>query len=300
MILPVAFAALEIASPGCPDPARVEAHVRALLPVGGAQAVTARVTIATGPGGLRIALQGETVGRAFEREIPAASSCDERAEAAAVVVATWLAELHPELLEAPVVARPPSAPPPPRMVRARAAAPASAAPLALSAGVGGGAAFTGADGAAAAGLVAHAAAFRGALGAGLALAGAGPRTVSVAAGEARWLRLSGALGPRQRLGRGAIALELRQELALAWVRAQGRALDAPRADAAFGLGAGGGARLLLRVGALSPWIDLGVARFFAPGRVRITYLPDGERATAPLPRWQALVALGVGVGRGDR
>jgi hypothetical protein len=110
----------------CPAPVDVETRVRAILHLSPEQELNEGFAVERHEAGLYVALRGADSSLIGERTLPTAGSCDELAQAAAVVLAAWLSDVHPDFAGAlpspppeppppppPEPAKPPSPPPPP-------------------------------------------------------------------------------------------------------------------------------------------------------------------------------------------
>jgi hypothetical protein len=302
----VALLAAAIAVRGessCPAAGDVEARVRALLPASAADARNAagvEARLERSPGRLRIALLRPDGALAGERIIEGDHGCDELAEAAAVVVASWASDeraaLDPPAL--PVVPSLAARPAPAAAAVAAPAAPPARPALELGGGVG--ASLAGA--AAPAGLLSAS----WAPGTGRRVAArltgllTGTRDLTLPGGSARWRRWSLALGPELRGGAGRLdgrlELEPHAALAAAWLVVEGRGFQQAQRHGSLVAGAEAGLRLGLRGGRLRPLRPfLELAGCWWPGRSVAYQAPDS--AETVLPAFELFMTLGIALVR---
>jgi hypothetical protein len=265
----------------CPSPAAVGERLSALLPPAdtGARDVA---RIEPEGSGVRITLRRADGSAAGTRTLAGEHTCDELAEAAAVIIAAWQND---------GAARDPlPAPPPPPRPAVRAPAPARAPPpVRWQIGAGAGGAAAGTTLAPAALIDGGLAPAGGPLGAGLRASISGNRTIELNGGSARWRRALATLGPRLRLERATLAFQADAGAGISWLALEGVGFaQGQRHDAAlFGLAAG--LRAAWRRPGFEPWIDAGVALW--PRATELFQLPDGYSTT--LPRLELLLTLGV-------
>lgn len=281
----------------CPTPAEVAARVATLLPAGAgtAQADVARIEVEAGT--MRVTLtrsDGATLG---ERAIDGTFPCADLAEAAAVVLATWESDVHPEYRAAPP---PHPAPTEPPVVAVTAPPPAPRAPAAfdLGAAVAGSLAPSPAGGAAPAlgALAVGSWTPSGRLGLRGALQWTAERELELGAGAVRWRRATAALGPQLRFTSPDTrwALDLHADGLAAWLTAGGAGFTRDRQGDSFDPGLGAGVRALWfgRRG-LVPWLELAGAGWL---RSQTAFATPGVDAVA-LPRLETTLALGLSFGR---
>ncbi len=260
-------------SSGCPTPQQVADALAPLLPDGRTVARPDRARLAPADGALEVELVDAAGARLGLRRVMANASCADLAGAAAVIVATWEAELHPGLT-APL-SLPASAPP---------------RPLAWEVAAG----LTGFyDGVApAAGASVEASLGRPGLAARVAVSGELPREAPLGPGRVAWTRPALSLGARWRFARGRLRIDLYAEAIAALLVVGGRGFDTPHQDYDFDPGLGGGARLALRFGRVAPWVGVGV-RGWLRRQTAVTPEPTGS---LDLPRIEGSLSLGVAVG----
>jgi hypothetical protein len=291
--------ALQVQGTGsCPAPGQVEEKLAPLLPLDFASTSSDQATIAAeADGTLSVSLaraDGKTVAR---RRLPPAATCSEQAETAAVALAVWEAQIHPEIslrLDRLAASPPPprAAPPPPagsEVVLRPAGAHGPARPLDLGLG----AAVLGdwqpgsiAPGARLEALLGRAgAAWR----ARLSVAGLGAHVDSLPPGQARWWRLYFALGGDYafRFGhRWDLALGAAGVVGVATVEGTGFTSD--RTARTTDLGVESMLRIDLRVGAVRPWAGLALLTWLR----RQTLDVSGTSASLALPRAEPMIAVG--------
>jgi len=110
LLVPVLLAFVSLVEgESCPAPVDVEARVRTILHLSPEQQLTEGFAVERHEAGLYVALRSADSTLIGERTLPTAGSCDELAQAAAVVLAAWLTDVHPDFAGA----LPPPEPPPP-------------------------------------------------------------------------------------------------------------------------------------------------------------------------------------------
>jgi hypothetical protein len=288
---------------GCPTPAEVAARVAALLPAveRNEPADVAHIEIAGDRMHVTLAQpDGTPLG---ERDIDARFPCADLAQAAAVVIATWESDVHPEFRPpAPPPPAPPPAPAAPPVAVVAPPAPPAAAAYDLGAGLAGSLAPSSQGAGPALGTLAVGSWTPGARGLGgrAAVAWTADRELELGAGNVRWRRLTAALGPQVRFGTPATrwALDLHVEGLAAWLTAAGGGFTNDHRGDTFDPGVGAGARVLWfgdRAGdrTVLAWLEVMGAgwlrrqtAFATPGVVNVT-----------LPRFEAGLALGLAFGK---
>ena len=305
----------------CPTAAEVAARVATLLTPGGRAGDPDIVAVRDDGAGLRLTLErpdGSIIG---QRVLDAAHPCADLASAAAVIVATWESDVHPEFLQAlpqvstaaaPADASPPAVPvlppalapalpPGPELPPVTAARPpvvraGSSSRLALDLGGGVfGSLAPGADSIGAApGLLVHVALSpwgRG-LGARLALLYPGERQVDLPPGLAQWRRVALALGPQVRFAAyvPGWSWDVHADALLAWVQVRGVGFSSNLSSTGWDPGLGVGLRLLMGGStAAAPWVDLALAGWPRQQVVQLAEDPPGR----PLPALEAQLAVGI-------
>lgn len=121
MLFPLwlAFEALAVGET-CPASVDVETRVRAILHLTAEQTLAESFLVERHESGLYVELRGVDANVIGQRTVPSAGSCDELAQAAAVVLAAWLTDVHPDFagalppppVEEPKPEEPPAEEPP--------------------------------------------------------------------------------------------------------------------------------------------------------------------------------------------
>jgi len=91
----------------CPAPADVEARVRDILHLPAGQKLTEGFVVERHEAGLYVELRSAESAVIGQRTLPAEGTCDELAQAAAVVLSAWLSDVHPDFAGALPAAEPP-------------------------------------------------------------------------------------------------------------------------------------------------------------------------------------------------
>ncbi len=234
MVAPLVFAFTSlVAGETCPAPVDVEARVRAILHLSAAQQLSEGFVVERHEAGLYVELRSADSTLIGQRTLPAEGSCDELAQAAAVVLSAWLSDAHPDFAGA-LPPGPPTEPEPattPEPVVAPKPAPAPAAPPApppratrsrrVKVGIGLGADLSDESFVPSAlvtlGLVPVASGFGigGFLGVTLS------RQLPLGPGQVAWRRWPLGIGPSFRVLTPNIGLELSAGPALAWLHLEG-------------------------------------------------------------------------------
>jgi len=282
----------------CPPPGDVRRHLSALLPMAsdaatGAVVHNARVSRVGEK--TRLELAGADGARIAERELDRSGSCDALAALAAVVIATWEADLDPRITDR-VNLPPPPRPATPAIVTASASAPSPPdAPVRFSLGVGLLAAVSGGQIAPGAKVIGSLAPGRGHLGLDVALSAVTTRSEAVGnlPGAANWRRAALAAGPRYRFGDAAAMLDLHVDALAALLLVEGVGLAETTSDTSLQIGASAGIRATRAWGNAAPWIGVDVLVW--PGHDRLEVA--GQTTTGVLPRLEVQLALGLSLGR---
>jgi hypothetical protein len=91
----------------CPAAETVDARMREILGISATTKLAERIEVSREDGSLRVTLRGEGDRVLGDRVLPGEGNCEELARVAAVVLATWYSDVHPEyvgLLPAPISA----------------------------------------------------------------------------------------------------------------------------------------------------------------------------------------------------
>jgi hypothetical protein len=279
----------------CPTADEVSTRVAELVPAVDTTTAPDLARIEEAGGVLRVSLQRPDGALVGTRDLSKTSSCAELAAAAAVVVAAWESDVHPEFGPSPpalpppefaapaaVVQAPPKPTPPPLAFEVGAALAGSVAPGAGSA-------------AAAAGglIVASARPSRRSVGLRVMLAGGTEREIPLGTRRVSWRRLVAGLGPELRLTSPAtpFALDLHAEALVASLSARGQGFTNNLNASSVDPGVSAGVRLVLGNRTVAPWLDLSLAGWLREQRAVSTV----DEVSVALPRVEAAVALGVSV-----
>jgi hypothetical protein len=281
----------------CPTAADVATRLGALLPARATDEAPDVARLELRGGVLLVTLarpDGSPIG---ERAIDRSFACADLASAAAVVVATWESDVHPEFRLASPPPPPPSATPPPVAPPVVTAVPASRRTAAswdlgaalsgsLAPGSGGTAPALGAL------VVGSWTPGGGRLGARLALSGVSERELPLGAEHVRWQHLAAALGPQIRLPLASApwVVDLHAEAVAGWLVASGQGFDKDLHDGSLDPGLGAGLRMLVKTtGRVVPWLEVSTTGWLR----RQTAYSTPAVASVALPRFEALVALGL-------
>ena len=268
----------------CPTASAVEERLRALLPDSTGPAHLARIEAIEG--GVRLVLFDRDGRPVASRDLETSAPCEQRAEACAVVLAVWEAELR----AGTALALPAAAPRGPVASRAEVetAEPArSALRVGLDLGVGGSlAALQPAVGGV---LAASLSRFDSPWGARLSVVASSARIFELGPNTVRWLRPSLALGPTW-TARGGLDLEVSAQAVatLLSVAGSGFAEDSSALD--FEAGLATEARLVRRGDRVDGWMGLWAGVW--PGRQTVRV--SGAELTAELPRFEVALRAGLG------
>jgi hypothetical protein len=295
---PVQVVSTQVADDACPSSAEVEQALASLIgPLAAPPAIRDVAKLERADGKLRVELVGSDGVVVAERLLERSGSCAEMGRMAAIVIASWESDVHPEFVrppgEIPRVERraaptPPVMPPP-------AAAPTPPAAYEVGAGV----SVAQADKPAAGGSI-GAAWFPRGLGLGVSVLAAAdaPRTIAVGAHEARWRRWTASLELAHRWGRSGFAVDAHGGPIVGRLATEGVDYDQNRSDAAVSFGATAGLRAswwAWRHAAL--WLDLRGSYF--PRRESVYGMGTTLDETA-VPSWGGIASIGVALGRGPR
>ena len=292
-LLAVATSPVRVVDDGCPSGAEVELALASMLSASGAAPINQDVAkLERGPDKLRVELADPEGIVIAERTLDGGASCAELGRMAAIVIASWESDVHPEFARQPteiIRSEPPQRLEPPAPVRAAA--------YDVAAGVTLGQADT-----PAAGASLGAAWFPRGVGLGLWVLGAGDlaRTIAVGAHEARWRRWTATLELAWRWRPRGFVLDAHGGLMLGWLTTEGVDYTQNRSDSAVSLGGTAGIRTaqwFSRRAAV--WVDL--RGFYFPRRDSIYGSVGGATADeAAVPSWGGIASVGVALGRAPR
>jgi hypothetical protein len=290
-----AFSGVEVVGDAaCPDPSEVSRRLAQIAaPAGHGDAAERRARLWRDERTVHVQLMNAAGQRLGERDLDASASCEDLAQAVAIVIAAWQAELDPRVTSHVDLPRP--APATPIVTTAaftpapRGSPPSFDLGLALLASVAGGQV---APGARVQGWVAPGG---GHLGLGVAVSGATARSEPVGqlAGAARWTRIALGAGPEARFEAGRTMLGAHAQLLAGVLHVQGVGLETDASDTAVQVGAGAGVQIGRPWGNATPWIGADV--LYWPGHDRLEIA--GLTAQGELPRLEVQVALGLSLGR---
>jgi hypothetical protein len=252
-------------------------------------------------GGVSVRLVGASGEFIAEKPLPDRETCGERARSAAVIVAAWETRLRAGLAGDLTVqkAEPPPPPTPtlptPAATVNRAAPPPPAAPIEVAPGA---ALLTSIVSAQlAAGALVEAAFTRRDAGFAFGLGGllVDAHTMAVGTGQGTWRRVGGVVDVRSGVRSGPFELGLRAGVALTVLSVAGSALPKTESKTLFDPGLLAALRAKLHLGALTPWLEGGVA--FWPAGHDLYVVGGGDPSTA-LPSAEVILALGLSFERG--
>lgn len=296
------------ATGACPRAQGVEERLAALM--GEADAGrAARVRVVEDGGAsrrLRVEIVAGDGAVLLLRELGGEGSCDERAEAAAVVVAAWLAQ---DATASPAATSPSPSPsisssssssssPSPPISSSPSSSPSSSISSSSSSSSGRW------EFAAAAGVVAGTAPalrvdtlwapFRGRAMLRASLLLEGTRESALAGGQARWLRGAAGLGLGYRLSGGAVAADLTLDALLGAVRVSGAEFTTSQSSWGGDLGGAAGVQVMRARGRVRPLLGFSVLGWLGQHRAEV----GGVTETRAIPRVDFLVMVGLGFGGG--
>lgn len=277
--------------------------MRVILHLGAEQELREGFIVERHEAGLYVELRSADSTLIGERTLPATGSCDELAQAAAVVISTWLSDVHPDFAGAlpervPEPEAPPAAPPPaPKPEPAARAKPKTAEPPALARstrlrwdlalGVGGdltGGRFT--------------VALPATLGCELLDTGFGVQVMTIVTpsrhdplftGQVGWRRWPLGVGPTWRTGGPRLTGELSPGVALGWLHVAGQHFDHNVSRDAVAWGGYFNARVSSR-GRHWGVFGLADAQFYP---MKADVYVSGVQPAWPVPRWSLVLAAGV-------
>ncbi|HTQ02731.1 MAG TPA: hypothetical protein VMI54_02700 [Polyangiaceae bacterium] len=299
----------------CPDAGAVGDALREILGLGATERLREVARLAHTDTTLVVSLR-DADGRALgERALPLEGSCDELARAAAVVLATWLSDVHPEFVphlaqraNAATATNAPSAPSadPAHAPNAPHGARTEPAPsgLVLSRGALRPENDWRLRGAAAVGVsvlpvpVAFAGTLavafepeRGGIGATLRAGAESSRESAVPGGKVRYFRWPLEAGALVRLPARSVAFELDAGAALGWLHVAGRTFSPNRSANDVTFGGFAGARVLAARGRVQPFVELGGTFWIPSSRV----YAEATQPSVVLPHAEMTLSLGATV-----
>jgi hypothetical protein len=255
----------------CPSPAAVESRLEELLPPPGTALDGHVVELAREGEALVVRLRqadGTVVGT---RQLPT-RSCAEQAEAAAVVVAAWDAQVG----EAPLL--------PGGFARASAPPAPTSATWALSA-----AAFASVDRLSTAPSGRLGVSWLGAISLGASISATGAHSASLAGGSGNWRRVALLLSGGRRLALAAWQMDVGAEAIASLLMLQGRGYPQNYDATLFHPGAGAFVRVGRRIGPLALWVGIEGLWWLRPQRLFV----ERTSNTADVPKLEAMFGTGV-------
>jgi hypothetical protein len=257
--------------PACPDPDDVATQLSRLGVNQGTQP-----EIAITDNRMRVILRGKDGAILGSREVEASTSCHERANVAAVLVATWMGVWPEARVQAPVPRAPREAPVP------HAPPPRAAFGLSLLStldrnGVAWGA---GAE------TMFH---LHGPVHAVLAVSATTERAQPIGPAQVGYRRPAVTVGPALALGRGRVRWQMGATGQAGVLLMRGKGLATVHRTTSAEFGAGAFLRVLLAGKRFTPFVNLGAGTWFGHQRATLDDAPDSTL----LPRWDAQLALGV-------
>jgi hypothetical protein len=311
LVAPLVFAFTSlVAGETCPAPVDVEARVRAILHLAALQQLSEGFVVERHEAGLYVELRSADSTLIGQRTLPAEGSCDELAQAAAVVLSAWLSDAHPDFAGAlppgpepePASASPPApaAEPEPAVAAPKPAplpaAPPPSAPRAPRSrrwelGVGVGADLSAESFVPAAFATFGFAPIVDGFGVSGLLGASSSRQLALGPGQVAWRRWPLGVGPSFRAVSPSVSLEINAGPALAWLHLDGSNFE--RNSAQDGVEPGG--FLQLRAASRgSRWGVFGLAnaQYYPLDYGAFATLPDGP-SLAPVPHFSLGLAVGA-------
>lgn len=233
-------------------------------------------------GALHIELVRPDGGPISQRDLARVGGCGDLASAAAVVIATWEAQLRPQRL---------------RPVRLRADDERRAAPRSATYDAGASGLASLAGGQSAPGLLVDGtwAPSGSSLGLRAAVAAATTRSSSVAVGTVGYWRSSLAVGPRYRLSNRLVRADLHAALLVGWLHMESNGLTVNRTDSDGELGAEAGIRIGAAWEEIVPWLGFGAQ--YWPGHDHMIVAINGQPDQHDVPSFDLRLTLGLSLGR---
>lgn len=282
----------------CPTASEVRARLAELpRPSTESTTVNRRAQLSSTPGTAHVELLDDRGSLLAERTLARTGTCSELAEAVAVVLASWQAELDPKLSNAVgPLAAPPRAAIEPIGVHAAAVTSATSEPAAtfdlavapILSVVNGELAFG-------ARVETTRVGHRGRVGGHAALSATTTRSepIPTLAADARWQRVALALGPNLRLARAHPGIDLRAGAVAALLHVEGSGVPRAASDTSLQLGMTAGLRALWSWQNAAGWVGADVYLFPGDDRLSVGNYGDVGR----LPRAELQLSLGMALGR---
>lgn len=287
----------------------VEARVLSILQLPPEQQLSEGFSAERVEGGLRVVLRTSDGSLIGERLLPADGSCDELAQATAVVLSAWLSDVHPDFsAQLPVASAEPSSPPPPEPPAApppppppepapqsprEANRPAAPAPPITThrweGALGLGVDFVPRSVVPAAVLTLGLEPTAQGLGLRITTLAPWTRENGLGSGQVAWRRWPVAVGPSVRLTAKGLRWDLAAGIAAGWLHLEGHALDQPKTVDDLVLGGLLSARLS---GGGKSWTPLVTAALGLWPAASVAFVA-GSQAELRLPAADFLLAAGL-------
>lgn len=293
-LLVAAISPVSVLDDGCPSGADVEAALTSMLaPQREPRSNQDVAQLEHRTNALHVELRDSDGVIIAERMLNEGASCPELARLAAVIIATWESDVHPEFLRPLADIDRRVAPSPPSPPDRRTVAP-SAAAYDVAAGLTLGQADT-----LAAGASIGAAWFPRGSGLGVWALGAGDitRTIHLGPHEARWRRWTASLELAHRWTRHRLSIDGHGGVTAGWVTTQGVDYVRNQSASTTAVGATAGIRSSWWISRhVGVWGDL--RAFYFPSRDFIYATSAGVTAAeAPVPSWGGVASIGLALGR---
>jgi hypothetical protein len=284
----------------CPSPAEVQRRVQDLM-AGVPDAVAQdRARVDRTSGGLHVDLRRDDGNRIADRVIASAGSCADLASAAAVIVATWEAQLRPERTARINLPGEDRSAPAAVAVSAPAAPPAAPPRARLEVGLGatGSLAFGDDVEPALGGLVFGSWAPRPSGPGVYAAASAATTRTSTLTGTVTtsWTRAAIAVGPSYRVLAGPARLDAHAAALAGLLFVSAAGVPSARSDTSSDFGAALGVRVSTRWDPMAPWLGLEGQLWPARDHLEISG-PAGTSMSRTVPRVEGQLAVGFSFGR---
>jgi hypothetical protein len=274
----------------CPAPGTIDARVREMLGARPSDTFEERATVEREGTSLRVRLRGKDERVLGERVLQVEGTCDELASVVAVVLATWLSDVHPVYVASLPEATPPEVPPAAPIAEPVAPRASTTTSRHVALGAALGADFSAGKPAPLASLGARWMPARSGLGAAAAATIIGVRSEPLSSGSVRYWRWPVTIGPAYRLAVGSASLDLHAGAALAWFHVAGTGYPSALTHDAM---LGGGfvdARASGSWSGLEPFVDV-TGFFWRP--VEAFVQRDVDQPSVRLPALELHLAVGA-------
>ena len=304
MLVPVLFALQSlVVGEKCPAPVDVEARVRSILHLAPERELSEGFAVERHESGLYVELRLADSTLIGQRTLPADGTCDELAQAAAVVLSAWLSDVHPDFASALPPPPPPPISPDSGLPRPLPAAPSSPRPQAAppppraptprpwQVGLALGADLSGESFAAAGYILGSYVPGHQGWGVSAFVGASWFREATLGPGFVDWWRWPLGIGPSWRLVTGSVAWDASAGPALGWLHFSASNFDHTSSQDGFEPGC----FLTLRASSRGPRVGvfgLANAQLF-PGDFAASASGDDGPWFAPVPKFSLGLALGV-------